>query len=98
VHSSEDFLRRYRDLLAGVHGCGLAGFCYTQLADTYQEANGLLTADRVPKAPLADLAAATRGSRDLAFQEIAPEATLQTVEADMAPADGASAAPWATGP
>ena len=30
----------------------LAGFCYTQFADTYQEANGLLYADRTPKFPL----------------------------------------------
>ncbi|MCV2395645.1 glycoside hydrolase family 2 [Actinotalea sp. M2MS4P-6] len=29
---------------------GLAGFCYTQLTDTRQETNGLLTEDRVPKA------------------------------------------------
>jgi beta-galactosidase/beta-glucuronidase len=30
----------------------LSGFCYTQFADTYQEANGLLYADRSPKLPL----------------------------------------------
>ncbi|HEY8377025.1 MAG TPA: hypothetical protein VIK91_11075, partial [Nannocystis sp.] len=30
----------------------LAGYCYTQFADTYQEANGLLHADRTPKVPL----------------------------------------------
>jgi len=30
----------------------LSGFCYTQFADTYQEANGLLYADRTPKLPL----------------------------------------------
>jgi hypothetical protein len=30
----------------------LSGFCYTQLTDTYQEANGLLHADRTPKLPL----------------------------------------------
>lgn len=35
----------------------LAGYCYTQFADTYQEANGLLYADRTPKVPLARLAA-----------------------------------------
>ena len=29
----------------------VAGFCYTQLTDTVQEANGLLTADRRPKLP-----------------------------------------------
>jgi hypothetical protein len=45
-----------------VHSIGLlSGFCYTQFADTYQEANGLLYADRRPKIPLQRLAAATRG-------------------------------------
>jgi hypothetical protein len=38
-----------------------SGFCYTQFADTYQEANGLLYADRTPKFPLARMAEATRG-------------------------------------
>ena len=39
----------------------LAGFCYTQLTDTYQEANGLLKADRTPKIPIAEIRAATTG-------------------------------------
>ena len=39
----------------------LAGFCYTQFADTYQEANGLLYADRTPKFPIHEIALATRG-------------------------------------
>ena len=39
----------------------LAGFCYTQFADTYQEANGLLYADRTPKIPMVQIAAATGG-------------------------------------
>lgn len=34
----------------------LAGYCYTQFADTYQEANGLLHADRTPKFPLERIA------------------------------------------
>ncbi|MDC0675280.1 glycoside hydrolase family 2 protein [Nannocystis radixulma] len=34
----------------------LAGYCYTQFADTYQEANGLLHADRTPKVPLERIA------------------------------------------
>ena len=41
----------------------LAGFCYTQFADTYQEANGLLYADRTPKFPIENIALATRGPR-----------------------------------
>lgn len=40
---------------------GLAGFCYTQFTDTYQETNGLLTMTREPKVPLDQLHAATRG-------------------------------------
>jgi hypothetical protein len=38
-----------------------SGFCYTQFADTFQEANGLLYADRTPKMPLARIAAAVAG-------------------------------------
>ena len=39
----------------------LSGFCYTQFTDTYQEANGLLHADRTPKVPFERIAAATAG-------------------------------------
>ena len=47
---AEDFARRLDDLFTGVHGAAaLAGFCYTQLTDTMQEANGLLDEHRVPK-------------------------------------------------
>lgn len=41
----------------------LAGYCYTQFADTYQEANGLLRSDRTPKIPLEQIARANRGGR-----------------------------------
>jgi hypothetical protein len=58
----EDFACRYERLLKVVRNLGLlSGFCYTQFADTYQEANGLLTAERVPKIPMARLNAATSG-------------------------------------
>ncbi|MDX2003667.1 MAG: glycoside hydrolase family 2 TIM barrel-domain containing protein [Meiothermus sp.] len=61
---SQDFLEHYAALLGAVHqSTGLAGFCYTQLADTFQEKNGLLYADRTPKADLSKLAEATRGPR-----------------------------------
>ncbi len=40
-----------------------SGFCYTQFADTFQEANGLLTADREPKIPFERLAPCVRGSQ-----------------------------------
>jgi beta-galactosidase/beta-glucuronidase len=60
--SGEDLAARYRALLQAVGSIGLfSGFCYTQFADTYQEANGLLYADRTPKFPLEEMARATRG-------------------------------------
>ena len=64
ARTGEELATRYERLLEAVHGAvALAGFCYTQLTDTYQEANGLLTMERTPKAPLERLAAATRGDR-----------------------------------
>jgi beta-galactosidase/beta-glucuronidase len=52
----------YASLLEAVRsGDLLAGFCYTQFADTFQEANGLLLADRTPKFALEEIAYATRG-------------------------------------
>lgn len=38
-----------------------SGFCYTQFADTFQEANGLLYADRRPKIPIETIAEAVLG-------------------------------------
>jgi beta-galactosidase/beta-glucuronidase len=59
--SEEDFVRRYRDLLDAVLDSHvLAGFCYTQLTDTEQERNGLLDADRQPKANPTTLRSITR--------------------------------------
>lgn len=62
AESSEDLAERYGALLAAANSLSLfSGFCYTQFADTYQEANGLLWADRTPKFSLEEMAAATRG-------------------------------------
>ena len=62
AQSGDELAERYERLLAAVHGAGqLAGFCYTQLTDTYQEANGLLTMEREPKAPIDRIRAATEG-------------------------------------
>ncbi|MFJ8895265.1 glycoside hydrolase family 2 protein [Leifsonia sp. NPDC102414] len=48
--SQEDFADRVGALLAATLASPvLAGFCYTQLADTGQETNGLVTDDRRPK-------------------------------------------------
>jgi len=40
---------------------GLAGYCYTQLTDTLQEKNGLLTENREPKCPLEQIRTALLG-------------------------------------
>jgi hypothetical protein len=72
--TAEEFLQAYRALLAAVRELPLfAGFCYTQFADTYQEANGLLYADRTPKAPLREIALATAGSRHPAEDRLEEE-------------------------
>ena len=61
-----EFLDRYRWLLQVANNNAVfSGFCYTQFADTFQEANGLLYADRTPKVPLESIAAATRKRSDV---------------------------------
>lgn len=50
VRSPAELLERFAELVGAVlDSPALAGFCYTQLTDTEQETNGLLTADREPK-------------------------------------------------
>jgi beta-galactosidase/beta-glucuronidase len=57
-----DFARRLDDLFSAVHASpALAGFCYTQLTDTLQEANGLLDERRVPKLPVERLRSIVTG-------------------------------------
>ncbi|TFW16970.1 glycoside hydrolase family 2 [Massilia arenosa] len=61
ANTAESFIDVYQRMLAVVNTRTMfAGFCYTQFADTFQEANGLLRADRTPKVPLAQIYAATR--------------------------------------
>jgi hypothetical protein len=58
--SEKAFMDAYRNLLEVVNETALfSGFCYTQFADTFQEANGLLTADREPKIPIEEIYKAT---------------------------------------
>ena len=53
---------RYTALLNVVNRVEMfSGFCYTQLTDTFQEANGLLYGDRTPKFPIEAIKAATLG-------------------------------------
>jgi len=62
AESAEALAERYAQLLTVVRSSDLlTGFCYTQFADTYQEVNGLLYADRRPKFPLELVAEATAG-------------------------------------
>lgn len=62
VSSPEEFVEKYRELTDALSESSLiCGFCYTQLTDTEQETNGLLTEDREPKAPFEQLSAITRG-------------------------------------
>ncbi len=50
VTSSDAFLAKYRELVDAIlDSPAIAGFCYTQLTDTGQETNGLLTAGRESK-------------------------------------------------
>ncbi len=50
VNNPDEFAARLSDWLDAVRASPvLAGFCYTQLTDTLQEANGLLDEDRNPK-------------------------------------------------
>ena len=60
VTGADALLTRYKELVDAVLASpAISGFCYTQLTDTEQETNGLLTADRVPKLPLDQLHAIT---------------------------------------
>ena len=62
AQTSQDFRRRYEELMNAIHRIEIfAGFCYTQLTDTFQETNGLLKMDRTPKFSLNAMARATRG-------------------------------------
>ncbi|RFU82614.1 glycoside hydrolase family 2 [Streptomyces triticagri] len=73
VATEADFAERLRSLVDAAVDSGLAGFCYTQLTDTEQETNGLLTAERRPKLPPAELRAILTRTRAQARSEYAPE-------------------------
>jgi beta-galactosidase/beta-glucuronidase len=62
VRTPEQLLEGYRDLVTALlDSPAVVGFCWTQLTDTQQEQNGLLTADRRPKVPLEQIRAVTAG-------------------------------------
>jgi hypothetical protein len=76
----------YDDLVGAVLDCPtIAGFCYTQLTDTEQERNGLLTADRTPKLDPATIRAITsRPSKAIPGEVI----TDLQLKADVTPFQG----------
>jgi beta-galactosidase/beta-glucuronidase len=62
AESIEEYERLTSAVIEAARTAGMfSGFCYTQFADTFQEVNGLLYADRTPKFPLERIAAAVRG-------------------------------------
>jgi beta-galactosidase/beta-glucuronidase len=62
--TAEEFEKMVCGVIGAARTTGMfSGFCYTQFADTFQEVNGLLYADRTPKIPLETIAAAVRGPR-----------------------------------
>ncbi len=74
---TSELQHRYTALLKVVNRVEMfSGFCYTQLTDTFQEANGLLYADRTPKFPIEAIAAATLGW-DIPEESSQPQAITQ---------------------
>jgi beta-galactosidase/beta-glucuronidase len=63
VADASSYLAKYRELVGAILACPqVAGFCYTQLTDTRQETNGLLTEGRIPKLDPVEIRAITRGA------------------------------------
>ncbi len=54
--SADDYAERIAAILEPIQAARpIAGYCWTQLTDTLQEANGMCTEDRVPKLPVEHL-------------------------------------------
>jgi beta-galactosidase/beta-glucuronidase len=61
VADSEALVDRYKELVDAIlDSSAIAGFCYTQLTDVEQEANGLLFEDRTPKVDVDRIAGINR--------------------------------------
>jgi hypothetical protein len=81
VDTPEQLQRAYTRLLETVRSLAvLTGFCYTQFADTYQEANGLLFVDRTPKFPIAAICRATSGNERTGALPVDPLAAVGLVD------------------
>jgi beta-galactosidase/beta-glucuronidase len=60
VNDADQLVRGYTELVTALlDSPAVVGFCWTQLTDTQQERNGLLTADRTPKASVERIRAVT---------------------------------------
>jgi beta-galactosidase/beta-glucuronidase len=80
----DEFQQKYTALLKVVNRIELfSGFCYTQLTDTFQEVNGLLYANREPKFPIEEIAAATVGGTFSREEAIAHTVRAQDMEQEV---------------
>ena len=62
AHTAEEYEQMMFSVIEVARTTGMfSAFCYTQFADTFQEVNGLLYADRTPKIPLDRIRHAVRG-------------------------------------
>lgn len=79
--SADELLARYEELVdALLASTALAGFCYTQLTDTAQETNGLLTVNREPKFDIERLRAINSRPSNAVPSEILDVLIKQEVE------------------
>ncbi len=94
VTGREAFVEKYREIIGAILASpAIAGFCYTQLADTGQETNGLLTDKREHKLDPAvvrfitrGLSAAVPGDVTMTYKEDASSSSsLGTITSGAAP-------------
>lgn len=81
--TAHDLQQKYLHLMETIHSIQLfSGFCYTQLIDTFQEANGLFFEDRTPKFPIELIRSATLGDGSHRTAEmVAPPALYPPTQA-----------------
>jgi hypothetical protein len=92
VASADELVDKLSELVGALlDSPTVAGFCYTQLTDTEQENNGLLTADREPKAPIERIRAAlTRPARSDPAGEVDQSRADATPAGEDSPVDDES--------
>jgi beta-galactosidase/beta-glucuronidase len=81
VSTPDELVAAYRTLAGQINDApGLSGYVYTQLTDVEQELNGLMTYDRIPKAPPGKIAAINRNEQ----KNKKPEAAKPTAKRERA--------------